>query len=157
LTDGKRSGSNIPGLFFSIFEEKDKMTKPMKMDAMQKGMAVGATEEVIAACRAWLEGAGVPVRLRALAAHTEVYPERNVWYLEEILNLVGAIPLVGVGLADAYAIVIVRDSGRSYLLDAIGTSPDEAIEALYQRVYDCLYGRKASSPAPVLARNQANE
>jgi hypothetical protein len=123
------------------------MTKPMKMDAMPKGMALGAIEESVAACRAWLEEEGVPVRWRALAAHTEVYPERNAWYLEEIVHLAGAIPMIGIGVADAYAIVIARDSGRSYLLEAIGTSLDEAIEALYQRVYDCLCDRKASSPA----------
>jgi hypothetical protein len=147
VTDGKRSGRNVPGLFFSIDEEKDQMTKPMKMDAMPKGMALGATEEVIAACRAWLEEAGVPVGWRALAAHTEIYPERNAWYLEEIVHLAGAIPMIGIGVADAYAVVIVRYSGGSYVLDAAGASLDEAIETLYQRVYDCLYGRKASSPA----------
>lgn len=120
------------------------MTKPMKMDAMPKGMALGATEEVIAA---WLVEAGVHVRWRALAANTEVYPERNAWYLEEIVHLAGAIPMVGIGVADAYADVIVRYRGGSYVLEAAGASLDEAIEALYQRVYDCLYGRKANSPA----------
>jgi len=120
----------------------------MKMDAMPKGMALGATEEVIAACRAWLVEAGVHVRWRALAANTEVYPERNAWYLEEIVHLAGAIPMVGIGVADAYADVIVRYRGGSYVLEAAGASLDEAIEALYQRVYDCLYGRKTNSPAP---------
>jgi hypothetical protein len=161
------------------------LTKPMKMDALQESMALGATddgrwfaacaplagvtlwvsllqgtatdipsapgplhepgqegycscEEAIAACRAWLEAAGEPIRWRALAAHTEVYPERNVWYLEEIQHLAGATPMVGVGVADAYAVVIARDCGRSYVLDAVGASPDEAIEALYQRTYDRL-------------------
>ena len=86
----------------------------------------------------YVEAAGVPIRWRALAAHIEVYPERNVWYLEEIQHLAGATPMVGVGVADAYAVVIARDCGRSYVLDAVGASPDEAIEALYQRTYDRL-------------------
>jgi hypothetical protein len=111
-------------------------------EAGQEGYS--SREEVVAA---WLEEAGVPVRLRALAAHTEVYPERNAWYLEEILHVAGAIPMIGTGVADAYAVVIAQDNGRSYALDAAGVSLDEAIEALYQRVYDRLNGRQAGSPA----------
>jgi len=124
------------------------MVKPTALELLQEPEqeGYGSLEEAIAAGRAWLEAAGLPARWRALAAHTEVYPERNAWYLEEILHLAGAIPMIGTGVADAYAVIIVRSRGSSYVLDAAGASPDEAIEALYQRVYDCLYGLKASSP-----------
>jgi len=44
-------------------------------------------EEAIEACRTWYEPAAVlPVYWRMLAAHTELFPERNSWYLDEIAS-----------------------------------------------------------------------
>ncbi len=75
-------------------------------------------EEAFGAYHAWHEAAVLPVHWQVLATHTEVYPERNAWYLDEITHLTGNYtPLLACG-TDVYAAVI-----------------DEALEALYQRVY----------------------
>src|SRR5215831_18610799 len=46
-------------------------------------------EEAIGACWAWHEAARLPFEWERLAAHTEVYPERTAWYLDEIAQLIG--------------------------------------------------------------------
>ena len=61
-------------------------------------------EEAIEACRSWCEAVALTEYWRGLAARTELYPERNAWYL------------------------------------------DEAIETLYQRVYE--WSRKLGKPTP---------
>jgi len=55
----------------------------------EPGQGYGSREEAIAAYRAWLEAARLPMHWRELAARTEVYPERNAWYLDEIARLTG--------------------------------------------------------------------
>jgi len=56
-------------------------------------------EEAIAACWAWWEATLLPLEWQALASRTEVYPERNAWYLEEITQLTGQC---GAGLWTLY-------------------------------------------------------
>src|SRR5690348_16813386 len=46
-------------------------------------------EEAIEACRAWREAVELPEEWKALAARTEVYPERTSWYRDEIARLSG--------------------------------------------------------------------
>jgi len=101
----------------------------------EPGQGYGSREEAIAACRAWLEAARLPVHWRELAARTEVYPERNAWYLDEIARLTeDAIPLLLCG-SEVHAVVTAVQDGIEQLIDAAGNTPDEAIEILYQRVY----------------------
>jgi len=101
----------------------------------EPGQGYGSREEAIAAYRAWLEAARLPVHWRELAARTEVYPERNAWYLDEIARLTGgATSLLTCGI-EVYTVVIAFLDGIEQLIDATGNTPDEAIETLYQRVY----------------------
>ncbi len=96
----------------------------------------GSREEAIAAYHAWLETVGLPVHWRQLAAHTEIYPERNVWYLDEIARLTGDdTSLLSCGI-EVHAVVVAVGDGISHILDARGNTPDEAIETLYQHVYE---------------------
>ena len=95
----------------------------------------GCREEAIEAYRAWQEAAMLPVQWHILAASTEIYPERNAWYLEEIARLTGdSTPRVSCGI-NASATVLTDRSGSNSVITAIGTTIDEAVEALYQRVY----------------------
>jgi len=101
----------------------------------EPGQGYSSREEAIAAYRAWLEAAGMPGHWRELAARTEVYPERNTWYLDEIARLTGdATPLLVCGI-EVHAVVIAVLDGIEQPIDAAGNTPDEAIEILYQRVY----------------------
>jgi hypothetical protein len=71
-----------------------------------------------------------------LAAHTELYPERNAWYLDEIAHLVGDnTQCFHYGLR-VQAAIYARCQNGLVCLAVTGDTPDEAIEALYQRVYE---------------------
>ena len=95
----------------------------------------GCRKEAIEACYAWHEAAALPVQWQTLAASTEVYPERNAWYLEEIARLTGdSTPRLSCGI-DVSAVVMTDRSGSNGVITAVGTTIDEAVEALYQRVY----------------------
>jgi hypothetical protein len=96
----------------------------------------GCREEAIEAYRAWHEAAVLPIAWQTLAASTEVYPERNAWYLEEIARLTGdSTPLLSCGI-DVSAVVITDDRfGSNSFIAVAGTTIDETVEALYQRVY----------------------
>ena len=92
-------------------------------------------EDAREACYAWHEAAVLEVQWQILASHTEVYPERNAWYLEEIARLTGnGTPMLACG-TDVYAVLIADRSGRDQVIAATGMTIDEAIETLYQRVY----------------------
>ena len=95
----------------------------------------GCREEAIEAYRAWHEAAVLPIVWQTLAASTEVYPERNAWYLEEIARLTGdSTPRLSCGI-DVSAVVMTDRFGSNSFIAAAGTTIDEAVEALYQRVY----------------------
>ena len=68
-------------------------------------------EEAIEACRAWREAAELPDEWRGLAARTELYPERNAWYLDEIARLTGGgdTPHLHCGIS-VHAVVLVRQT-----------------------------------------------
>ena len=95
----------------------------------------GCREEAIEAYRAWHEAAVLPIVWQTLAASTEVYPERNAWYLEEIARLTGdSIPLLSCGI-DVSAVVMTDRFGSNSFIAVAGTTIDETVESLYQRVY----------------------
>jgi len=124
--------------------EEDALTGfiPPALDSLMKPcQGYACREEAIEACQAWHEAAVAPVHWETLAAHTEVYPERNAWYLDEIARLTGDhTPLLSYGLS-VHGVVIAAWNGGSAIIDVTGATPDEAIEALYQRVYErsCLH------------------
>lgn len=93
-------------------------------------------ETALSACHAWHEAAVAPVSWRKLAAHIEIYPERNVWYREEIARLTGDAAVLLFSGTDVHAVTSIITEGGDMVLDAITTTPDEAIEALYWRVYE---------------------
>ena len=115
---------------------------PAALEPLQGGEpGYACREEAMEAYRTWREAATLPVRWQKLAAQTEVYPERNAWYREEIAQLTGDIPMVTCGISTS-AVVIAERDGISRVISATGASLDEAMETLYQRVYDFLYGEQ---------------
>ncbi|MBV9688466.1 MAG: hypothetical protein JO202_02025 [Ktedonobacteraceae bacterium] len=90
-------------------------------------------EEALEACHAWHEATTLSVQWQVLAAQTEVYPERNAWYVDEIVQLIGEGTPTMICGSDAIAAVMVWHPSRK-LLTARGCTPDEAIERLYQEV-----------------------
>jgi hypothetical protein len=97
-------------------------------------------EEAIEAYRARLEAVELAEYWRGLAACTELYPERNAWYLDEIVQLAGDdIPRLYYGVP-VHTMVL---AAGNEVIDATGNTPDEAIETLYQRVYEWSCKRQA--------------
>jgi hypothetical protein len=110
---------------------------PPALDAFCEGeTGYDHREAALTACYAWYEAAELTEVWQALAAHTELYPERTAWYLDEIACLVGDNPpRFHYGLC-VQAVVYTRGLNGLERLVATGATPDEAIEALYQRVYE---------------------
>jgi hypothetical protein len=103
------------------------------------GTGYDCREEALAACYAWHEVPELTKHWQELAAHTELYPERNAWYLDEITHLVGEnIPRFHYGLCVQAVVCAKPAQGKSGLecITATGDTPDEAIEALYKYVYE---------------------
>jgi hypothetical protein len=99
------------------------------------GLGHDCCEEAIEACRAWREQEELDDGWRGLAARTELYPERNSWYLDEIVQMAGDdTPRLHCGIS-VYAMVLARQTTGNEVITATGNTPDEAIETLYQRVY----------------------
>ena len=93
-------------------------------------------EEAIEACYAWNETCELTQDWRWLAALTEVYPERNAWYLDEIVRLAGGDDTTHLQYGiSVQAMVLARGIDSIEVITATGDTPDEAIETLYQRVY----------------------
>ena len=94
-------------------------------------------EEAIEAFYAWNETCELTQNWRWFAALTEVYPERNAWYLDEIVQLTGGddTPHMHYGIS-VQAMVLARGIDGIEVITATGDTPDEAIETLYQRVYE---------------------
>ena len=109
---------------------------PALEPAHKPGHGYNSREEAIATYHAWLEVAGLSEHWRKLAAHTEVYPERNAWYLDEITRQTGDdTPLLSCG-TEVRALVIADLDGVVQHIAVTDNTPDEAIETLYQRVYE---------------------
>lgn len=94
-------------------------------------------EEAIAACWAWHEAVILPFEWQALARQVEVYPERTAWYLDEIAHLTGNNRSVWRAGTVALAVVsTAQPFEQETIITANGANPDEAIENLYQHVYE---------------------
>jgi hypothetical protein len=106
-------------------------------------------EEAIEACHVWREAIELLEEWQALAARTELYPERTSWYLDEIVLLSGGddTPRLHCGTS-AHVVVHVRltgaDSGTR-MIAVTADTPDEAIEMLYERVYEWAQTSQAAS------------
>ncbi len=110
---------------------------PPALDSLNEpGQGYNCREAAVEAYRAWREAAELPLYWRGLAARTELYPERNAWYLDEMVQLAGDdIPRLCCGIS-VYAVVLAAGIESVEIIDATANTPDEAIETLYQRVYE---------------------
>ena len=98
------------------------------------------------AIEAWREEVELTEDWRGLAARTELYPERTAWYLDEIIQLArgDGTPHLHCGIS-VQSMVLARGIDSSEVITASGDTPDEAIETLYQRVYE--WSRKLQTSA----------
>jgi hypothetical protein len=92
--------------------------------------------EAVAACWAWHEATVLSADWQVLAMSTEVYPERNSWYLEEIARLIGSDTQTRVFATYGFATVMAGPYGVDEVIMARGMTRDETIANLYQRVYE---------------------
>jgi hypothetical protein len=93
-------------------------------------------DEAVAACHAWHEATALPADWHLLAMYSEVYPERNSWYLEEIARLIGNDAQVHIFASYGFATVIAMPYGVDEVIMARGMTRDETIANLYQLVYE---------------------
>jgi hypothetical protein len=94
-------------------------------------------EEALEACRSWCEAVALAAYWRGLATRTELYPERNAWYLDEIEHLAGGDDTAHLHCGvSVQAMVLARGIDSIEVITALGDTPDEAIETLYQNVYE---------------------
>ena len=125
----------IPRSLLVLLDATTTLIPPALDQRYEACQGYNCREEAIEAYHAWHEAAALPVQWQTLAASTEIYPERNVWYLEEIARLTGdSTPRLSCGI-DVSATVMTDRSGSNGVITAVGTTIDEAVEALYQRVY----------------------
>lgn len=69
---------------------EDRSLIPHAFDTFHEGgPGYLCSEEALSACQAWCEAVELTEAWQELAARTELYPERNAWYREEIMNLTG--------------------------------------------------------------------
>jgi hypothetical protein len=86
-------------------------------------------------CHVWREEEELTEYWRRLAACTELFPERTAWYLDEIVQLAGDDTPRLHCVNSVHAMVLARQTTGNEVIDATGNTPDEAIETLYQHVY----------------------
>ena len=77
--------SEIPKRVYVL--ERSPLIPPALDSFRDPGSGYDCREEAIEACRAWCETFELSGDWRWLAARTELYPERNAWYLDEIVQL----------------------------------------------------------------------
>jgi len=118
-----------------VYILKGYLLLPPALDSLNEpGQGYDCREAAIEAYHAWREAAALPLYWRGLAARTELYPERNAWYLDEIIQLAGGddSPHLHCGISVQAVVLAAGDE----VIAATGNTPDEAIETLYQRVYE---------------------
>ena len=93
-------------------------------------------DEAVAACWAWHEATALTADWNMLAMSTEIYPERNSWYLEEIVRLIGNDTCIRIFASYGFATVVTRPYGVDEAIVARGMTRDETIENLYHQVYE---------------------
>jgi hypothetical protein len=109
----------------------------------QKGYS--SRKKALEACCAWDEAIRLSVQWNILAAHTEVYPERNAWYLDEIAQMTDGSSTLVTCTIDVTALVIVELRQEVQVMVTVGLTPDEAIEHLYDKVYEWWRAREQES------------
>jgi hypothetical protein len=126
--------SDIPFRVYIL--ERSPLIQPVRNSLHERVPGYTCREEAIEAFSAWNETCELTQDWRWLAALIEVYPERNAWYLDEIVQLTGGddTPHLQCGIP-VQAMVLARGIDSSEVITATGDTPDEAIETLYQRVY----------------------
>jgi hypothetical protein len=100
-------------------------------------------DEAVAACWAWHEATVLLENWHLLAMYSEVYPERNSWYLEEIARLIGSDTHMHIFAPYGFATVMTMPHGGDEVLMARGMTRDETIANLYQLVYEWSYRQQA--------------
>jgi hypothetical protein len=136
--------SDIP---FGVYRvETSPLIQPARDSLHERVPGYTCREEAIEAFSAWNETCKLTQDWRWLAALTEVYPERNAWYLDEIVRLPGGddTPHLHYGIS-VQAMVLARGTDSIEVITATGDTPDEAIEALYQCV--CEWSRMLQATA----------
>jgi len=91
-------------------------------------------DEALAACWTWHEVTVLLEDWHLLAMYSEIYPERNSWYLEEIARLTGNDTHVHIFATYGFATVMTLPHEGDEVLMARGITRDETIENLYQLV-----------------------
>jgi hypothetical protein len=125
--------SEIPHLIDGM--EDPPLIPPSRDSFHDPGQGLDCREEGREAFYVWHEQEALDDGWRGLAARTELYPERNAWYLDEITQLAGGdTPRLNCGIS-VHAMVLARQTTGNEIIAATGNTPDEAIETLYQRVY----------------------
>jgi hypothetical protein len=110
---------------------------PPALDAFHEiGPGYDCREDARVACQAWCEVEELTEVWQGLAARIELYPERNAWYLEEIMHLTGDDAPRLHRESAVQAVVLARGKDGLEVIAATGNTPDEAIETLYLRVYE---------------------
>jgi hypothetical protein len=132
-----------------VEDESPALIPPALAPFSDPSQGYDSREEAIEACRAWREAADLPDEWRGLAARTELYPERNAWYLDEITRLTEGYdtPRLHCGTS-VHVVVLARQTAQdngTQIIAATGDTPDEAIETLYQRVYEWLLKSQAAT------------
>jgi hypothetical protein len=132
-----------------VLEESPVFIPPALPPFHDPAQGYDSREEAIEACQAWREAVELPQEWRGLAARTELYPERTAWYIDEIARLTGGyeIPHMHCGTS-VHAVMLARqtsgDSGTQ-IITVTADTPEEAIETLYERVYE--WSRKSQATA----------
>ena len=117
--------------------ESPPLIPPARDSFHDPGPGHDCRKEAREACRSWCEAVALTEYWRGLAACTELYPERNCWYLDEIKQLVGGDDTLHLHCGvSVQAMVLARGDDRSEVITTTGDTLDEAIETLYQRVYE---------------------
>ena len=126
--------SDLPFRVYRV--ETSPLIQPARDSLHERVPGYTCREEAIEAFYAWNETCELTQDWRWLAALTELYPERNAWYLDEIVQLTGGDDTTHLHSGNSVqAMVLARGIDGSEVITATGYTPDEAIETLYQRVY----------------------
>lgn len=132
-----------------VLEEDEAFIPPALPPYRDPAQGYHSREEAIEACHAWREAVELSEEWRGLAARTELYPERNAWYFDEIARLAGrdGTPSLHSGITSHAAVLVRQTAGdnSTQIITTTGDTPDEAIEILYQRVYEWSRRSQATS------------
>jgi hypothetical protein len=132
-----------------VLEESEDFIPPALPPWHDPAHGYDSREEAIEACHAWREAVELPQEWRGLAARTELYPERTAWYIDEITRLTGEYdtPHLHCGTS-VHVVVLARQTlgdSSTQIITVTADTPDEAIETLYERVYEWARNSQATA------------